>query len=310
MEESTKMENLDQFLQDINILFTNTEKSIKLLQTIGCIPQDISCDSCVEAVMKLKKDSSKPNGVFWKCEDFYCNKKKNFYYVFKNKLPKIKINKILQCAYYYSLKMTNYQVKILTGISEMTYIELKKIFVKSLLFGMGSQSKLGGENFTIQVDETACNRRRLIVSPTSEEEFIRDTKWVIGLICEETGEIRLGVLEDRTVGSIKLFLDANVISGTVIKTDGYPTYPRAISEINCIHRVVNHTLGFVSSDGTHTNSIENVWAHLKTDIRTRRGVMYKNLSSLIVEWTLYHNLVKRKNKENIDSFFLKMINNL
>jgi hypothetical protein len=76
------------------------------------------------------------------------------------------------------------------------------------------------------------------------------------------------------------------LPGTVIKTDGYPTYPRAISEISCIHRVVNHTLGFVSSDGTNTNSIENVWAHLKTDIRTRRGVMFNNLPFLVNEWTI------------------------
>jgi hypothetical protein len=93
---------------------------------------------------------------------------KSFYSIFKNKLPKVKIYKILLCAYYYALKMTNYQVKILTGVCEMTYIYLKKVFVNSLLFEMGQPSSLGGNNFTIQVDETACNRRRLIVSPTSE----------------------------------------------------------------------------------------------------------------------------------------------
>jgi hypothetical protein len=197
MEESTHQENFARFLTDVNTLFSKNELCLELLKCSGCIPHEISCYYC--GSMELKRDSSKQNGVFWKCKSRVCNKIKNFYFCFKNAIPKIKLNKVIQCAYYYALKMTNYQVQILTGISESTYIYLKQIFVNSLSVGLGQQVKLGGENFTIQVDETACNRRRLIALPTSEAEFIRDTKWVIGLICEETGEVRLDVLEDRTV---------------------------------------------------------------------------------------------------------------
>lgn len=53
---------------------------------------------------------------------------------------------------------------------------------------------IGVPGFTVQVDETACSRRRLITNPTTMETEIRGTKWVVGFICEETGEKRLQVL--------------------------------------------------------------------------------------------------------------------
>jgi hypothetical protein len=64
MEKSTQLESYHQFLNGLNILFTDNLKSIELLQDVGCIPQEMSCDKCGIGFMKLKKDSSKRNGVF------------------------------------------------------------------------------------------------------------------------------------------------------------------------------------------------------------------------------------------------------
>ena len=91
----------------------------------------------------------------------------------------------------------------------------------------------------------------------------------------------MAVLPDRTVNSFKRFLIENVNKNSIIKTDGFKSYPEAVSAANCTHLIVNHSEGFVAPDGTHTNLIENLWSHLKTDIKTRRGIMYNNLSSYI-----------------------------
>jgi hypothetical protein len=208
------------------------------------------------------------------------------------------------------MKANNIQRVLFCSISENTFIKLKKIFSK-ILINHTENTKLGGPNKVLQVDETACNRRRLITNPTSEEVYVRGTKWVIVLICEETKRIKLSVLEDRRVESMKNFFEESVLDQSLIKSDGYPTYPAAIASIGCTHQVVNHSVGFVSQDGTHTNLIENIWAHLKTDIRSRRGVMFTNLKEFIKTWECFYNFgLGKNNVQKTNSIFLTIINDL
>lgn len=312
MEESTEAtiednNSIISFIKDTNMLFCDNSRSIDLLKAVGRIKTTLHCPNCRSDSMLHENDRSQTNGFVYRCRNSSCRHKQTAYATFNHKLPKIPFSKILQCLYYFCLKLSNYSVIILTNISETTYINLKKIFVKAMALSSVPSTKLGGEGQVIQVDETACNRRRLITSPTSENEYIRGTKWVIGAICETTKEIRLSVLDNRSHANIKQFLESNVMPGTIIKTDGYPSYPRAIREIGCIHLLVNHTEGFVSNDGVHTNLIENVWAHLKTDLRSKRGIMFKNLSHFILEWSMHYNMVKKKKKADIDDIFLKLI---
>lgn len=85
---------------------------------------------------------------------------------------------------------------------------------------------------------------------------------VIGPICEETGDLRLHVLPNRSVESFTTSIRENILEGTIIKTNGYPSYPAAVRANNCEHTIVNHTIGFVNKRGEHINTIESVWAAL------------------------------------------------
>ena len=51
-----------------------------------------------------------------------------------------------------------------------------------------------------------------------------------------------------------------------MKSDSFGSYPQTVALSGNIHRTVNHSGGFVSEDGTHTNTIESVWAGLKLEI--------------------------------------------
>lgn len=55
--------------------------------------------------------------------------------------------------------------------------------------------------------------------------------------------------------------------GSILHSDGYPSYLAVADNLNLAHHVVNHSRGFVSVDGTHTNNIEGFGAHLKSSIR-------------------------------------------
>jgi hypothetical protein len=100
-----------------------------------------------------------------------------------------------------------------------------------------------------------------------------------------------------------------VNEGSIVKTDGYPTYPNILSKMNCQHIVVNHTLGFKNDNGEHTNTIENLWSCLKNDITRRHGVIRKNLNLFLSEWSWKKN-VKNKNLHCVISAFWKFCDSI
>lgn len=312
MEESTESIDTNNEFNNFDFfnIFSNADNLISFLKQNNGIKNEIICSYCNTVTMKLLKDRSRSNGFIYKCKNDHCRRKVSILISFRYTMPRIPITKLFLCAYLFSLKLTNYQVVIMANISETVYIKLKDYFINALERSQNNKEKLVGEGYILKIEETACNMRRLITSLTTEEEFVRDTKWVIGIICERTREKRLEVLDDRTVGSITSFLQRNVKENSIIKSDGYPSYPRSILAVNCLHQVVNHSHGFVSGDGTHTNIIENMWAHLKTDLRTRRGVMFSNLNKFIMEWSIYTNIVKKKTKAEIMKLFFAIIKNL
>jgi hypothetical protein len=75
---------------------------------------------------------------------------------------------------------------------------------------------------------------------------------------DEFDKFKLILLPDRKKDTLKNISIENVLEGTVIKTDGHPSYPEAILGSDCIHKVVNHSEGFKNCDGDHTNFIENL----------------------------------------------------
>jgi hypothetical protein len=54
-----------------------------------------------------------------------------------------------------------------------------------------------------------------------------------------------------------------VNKGSIILTDGYPSYPYVVNLFGSVHKVVNHTTGFNKRRGYNSNKIENVWSHLR-----------------------------------------------
>ena len=52
--------------------------------------------------------------------------------------------------------------------------------------------------------------------------------------------------------------DEHVVPGSIIVTDGYPSYPGDVSEFGSCHEVVNHSVGFVNAQGAHINKIESL----------------------------------------------------
>jgi transposase-like protein len=71
------------------------------------------------------------------------------------------------------------------------------------------------------------------------------------------------LINDRKSSTMLDLFRERVRPGSVIVTDGYPSYPSAVKNFCSEHEVVNHSIGFVNAEGGHTDQIENLWSHLK-----------------------------------------------
>ncbi|KAG0419816.1 hypothetical protein DMUE_6361, partial [Dictyocoela muelleri] len=132
---------------------------------------------------------------------------------------------------------------------------------------------LGGLGTIVEADETVLSRRGIIRNPTSYDDQAQDAIWILGLI-DHTNEKNnyLKRVENRRILTLTRALEGVVGVGSILYTDGHPSYPQVAENLGLQHQVVNHSLGFVAPDGTHTNLIEGFWSHLKAKMRSQHGV--------------------------------------
>ena len=168
--------------------------------------------------------------------------------------------------------------------------------------------KIGRPGVRVQVDETVLVRGRLIRNPSSTHDDIPNSVWLLGGI-EETDEERifLKIVPNRGVETLTEVLFNEVESGSILITDGYPSYPQAATNCNFNHLIVNHSRGFVNNDGDHTNKIENVWSHLKSHLRTVHGVMRTEMESFVVEFAFRRRFIKENTREEINELFFNLV---
>ncbi|KRH92137.1 putative transposable element, partial [Pseudoloma neurophilia] len=206
---------------------------------------------------------------------------------------------------------TNGQAINMIDISEKAYIDLKKKFNEICEVVLGTVEKIGGPGKVVELDETVITRRGVIRVPSTfdDENTVRtDLTWLFGGI--ERGEpdrFFLIVVQNRRSETLKQHIEANINEGTKIVTDGYSSYPSAIDRNKYQHEIVNHSVGFINHDGEHTNNIENLWSHLKCEIRRRNGVFHSNISEFLLEFSVKKMFKLTSNKTRLKNMFLRFL---
>ncbi|KAG0419986.1 hypothetical protein EQH57_0337 [Dictyocoela roeselum] len=124
---------------------------------------------------------------------------------------------------------------------------------KDLIF-----NKIGGENIIVQVDETAICQGRIIENPSSGLDDIPGIRWLVGGVEDTTNKFCfLELVPNRLAPTLNGVLKRNVKEGSIIVSDGYPSYSSAVSSFGAEHKIVPHNVGFVNSEGYNTNLIKN-----------------------------------------------------
>jgi transposase-like protein len=86
---------------------------------------------------------------------------------------------------------------------------------------------------------------------------------VFGGVERESGKTFLVPVPDRTADTLMAVIDAWIEPGNTIISDCWGAY-RDLDAEGCVHRIVNHTIGFVDErTGAHTKIIESTWRHVK-----------------------------------------------
>jgi hypothetical protein len=89
--------------------------------------------------------------------------------------------------------------------------------------------------------------------------------WVFGLCWKRNDSIlerRFFVVADRNKSTLLPTIQNEVAPRTTIHSDQWKAY-QCLSRNGYLHETVNHSVEFVSSAGTHTQTIETLWGHAK-----------------------------------------------
>ena len=152
----------------------------------------------------------------------------------------------------------------ITGHSEHTvsrFYNHFRVLVTSALDE--DDSIIGGPNVEVEIDETKLGKRKY------HRGHRVDGVWVVVGV-ERTLERRvfLVAVPDRSVMTLSEVIRSHVRPGSIILTDMWRGYS-SLEELGFQHRQVNHSVEFVSFEGTCTNTAEGTNNALKLRIRPR-----------------------------------------
>lgn len=272
------------------IFYSNTE-AIQYLLDCELIPTEKTCEYCAH-VSKLIKDTTYVDGVAYRCINLNCRKRTHYLGNSLLATPRVQLYKKFLAIYEYLSR--DYEKRVLndTEISKSTFQLIKKNCIK--YFSSKNEIKkniiIGGE-YNVQIDETVIYKGKLIMSPSQMYDNFKGCTWLVGLIEEGTGNIILNIVPNRKIATITSLIQKHVKIGTLIITDGYPSYPNAVKNCLCSHEVVNHSKGFKNNLGFHTNNIENLWSLMKYEEKKRLGIKKSYINSYLEEFIFrYYNL--------------------
>ncbi|KAG0422169.1 hypothetical protein DMUE_6231, partial [Dictyocoela muelleri] len=138
--------------------------------------------------------------------------------------------------------------------------------------------------------------------------MVPDTVWILGVV-ESINKRNFFIkrVENRQYTTLGSVLENFIQLGSILFSDGYPSYPAVASALNLNHRVVNHTEGFVNELGEHTNNIESFWSDLKATMRKENGVKRSNIDMWIEEYTFKRRFLMDLTQEDFSYLFVELL---
>jgi transposase-like protein len=113
------------------------------------------------------------------------------------------------------------------------------------------------------------------------------------------GEVVINMLSNVQQATIKPYIEATIVPGTIVYTDEYNIYCR-LKEWGYQHYTVNHSVGEYARDDdgdgfheVHVNTQEGFWSLLRSWLRPHRGISQERLPAYLAFFEFTHNVRKR-----------------
>ena len=122
---------------------------------------------------------------------------------------------------------------------------------------------IGEPGDVVEMDETLCGKRKY----NKGQGSCYRSRWLFGGVSRQSGRcfMRLCPENKRTKKALWPIVQAHVVPGTTLYTDGWRAY-RRFPELGYPHRWINHNLYYVHPDDRtlHTNTVEGLWRKFKS----------------------------------------------
>lgn len=293
-------------------IFLNLDDAINWLKDNGLLHDRINCKKCftvekAQMSMIMYSDKSRLHGKRYKCN--LCAYSENLFSGLSIDLPKVKISDYLYTLFLWCGRGFNFNLVKYSGLSTSTVFRIKKqIFYLIKKYNENNKFKIGDSKIPIQVDETVIIKGKLLTSPSTMKDDIKNAVWIVGGVEEKSNRIRLEIVPNRKLNTMKKWFENNVNKYSMVKTDSHKSYPGAIKHINGTHEIVNHSKGFKNENGTTTNLIEGLWSILKAEITTRRGIKASAIPDYLEEFIWRKNNLCQSNLLTQEDHFLRLVN--
>lgn len=294
-------------LDERSPIFASAENAISMLKKKGLIYLNRICTECT-GQMSLQYNAKSNTKHSYICLSRSCRKQVNLLNKLKISTPNIPIHNYLFAIFKWLENAYEKDVIRNAKISKKSFTVIKKHLIewcreKNKAFDI----KLGSNGKQIQVDETAVCHGLLPNAPSNMPDDFPGVTWMIGFIEVETNSIILECLVNRSAATFITLFKKNVEIGACVVTDGHRSYPAAVAAIGGQHIIVNHSLGFKTQAGDHTNNIENLWSQIKYEIKRRRGIKSSNFGEFLEEWKMRYRFLKPSTDANLTELFYEII---
>lgn len=244
--------------------------------------------ACIDYLEKLRWNS-KPKCVFcnggkpyklkkgWKCSDKKCRKKFNVKTgtIFHN--SKISL-KDWFLAFYLVLFQKNKGISSTTLALELGITQKSAWYLlQKIRIVLGNSDKIDlGLNNPVEIDELHLGGidyyKHLMKTKRTHTFYAVDgslylkKEIVLGMI-ERGGKLVLKHVRDKSSKTIKSFVNNHLVKGSTIYSDEFSSY-NWLKKSSYSYHSVNHSCKMYVDGEVYTNTIENVWSHLQTGIKS------------------------------------------
>lgn len=280
------------------------------------------CAACQKPMRYVKDSSRKLDGFIWRCPQHKGRKvsvRARSWSVrlsrvvvdvslFRFESSDMAISDCIRTLYYWSCETAvttmAYHMRLSTK-SAVCWYERCRELASSFLGKPHNRPLLGGVGCIVEIDESAVRTPK-----HHSRGHPGAPRWVLGLICRETGDAYLQFVQARDKETLQAIIAERVAPGTTIYTDGWRAY-RGLDMIQVqppfTHRVVNHRAHFIDrATGVHTNNVEAMWKAAKASFKRMNGVSSERIQSHLDEWLFRKKIRNMQNdpkKPHYDAVF-------